>query len=107
MVFDSGMIRVTKILTSPKPCGKRRSFLVDLRVQIDETTRLVLQMGNSENIVTCPKKMPYFDGLMLRRGVKEMGANISRRIVDQQSMLEACRLKTLLGGEACTTRSVT
>lgn len=54
-VLDGGMLRRTKVIISHEVCRKRRSFPVDLRLQYDEITQLLLQGRDNGKPSLCPK----------------------------------------------------
>lgn len=86
---------------------KRRSPLIDVRLQTDETTRLLLQEVTVRRLSLYRKEVASFKTLKLHRSVKEMDGAILCRVGVEQSILEACGVETLLIDDTCTRLSVT
>lgn len=89
MALDSGSLRSTTVVTRYELCGQRREFPIDLRLQIDEITRLLLQRVNGGNRFTVLKTMPSFEELNSHRDVKEMNGEIAPRTTAEKAVREA------------------
>lgn len=103
--MDTGTVRRRKILTSHEFCGKRRSFSVDLRVQTDKITQVLLQRGNSDKIFAGPWELASFDYFKFYRGIIVMDGELVHRTVIQRLILKASEFNTLLSGWTCTSTS--
>lgn len=58
-------------------------------------------------IITVNKTLTLSEDLRVNIGIKEMFSKLLRRIVVQQSIGKACRLKTLSSDKSCRKMSVT
>lgn len=107
MVLDSGRLPFTNVLTSHELSGNSKSPPFDIRLQADEVIWLLLQMVESEKLVTEPKTLSSLGDSQSHESLKAMDSKILCRFMDLQSIYEACGLKLLLNGETCTSMSVT
>lgn len=107
MVVDSGSLCRTKVFTFREVCGKNGRFRLILGCKLTKLLGFSCKRTSSAKLVTLPKIVASIDDLKARKRVKRINDEILPRITVQQSIIEACKLKNLLSGEAFASKIVT
>lgn len=101
-VLNRGTQRCAEVLIFHAFCGKRKCFPVDFSLQANETTRFLLQNHSSGITTTFARTLASFDHFKSHSGVKEMVGEMLRCTVVQRIIFQIRGLRTLLGGNNCT-----